>query len=65
MQDTSQRTAKTIRIKGYVYQLARVAAVMSRKSLGQWLESAILEKLSRERVPTPLETNGKDHGLGI
>ena len=64
MQDTSQRTAKTIRIKGYVYHLARVAAVMSRTSLGQWLESAILEKLSRERYQTPLETNGKDHGLG-
>ena len=64
MQDTSERTAKTIRIKGYVYHLARVASVMSRKSLGQWLECAILEKLSRERVPTLQETNGTDHGLG-
>ena len=48
MQHTFQRTAKTIRIKGYVYHLARVAAVMSSNSLGQWLEGAILEKLDRE-----------------
>ena len=48
MQDNSGRAAKTIRIKEDAYYEARVAAVTSRKSLGQWLEEAIREKLDRE-----------------
>ena len=42
------RTAKTIRMNEEKYHLARVAAVTSKKSLGQWLEEAIDEKLERE-----------------
>ncbi len=48
MQNTSGRAAKTIRIKEDAYYEARVAAVTSRKSLGQWLEEAIQEKLGGE-----------------
>ncbi len=55
MTDGSQRTAKTIRIYEDAYHQARVAAVTSKKSLGQWLEEAISEKLARE------ETTGQ-HG---
>ncbi len=51
MQNTSGRAAKTIRIKEDAYYEARVAAVTSRKSLGQWLEEAIQEKLGREPEP--------------
>ena len=48
MSDRIQRTAKTIRIHPDAYHQARVAAVTSQKSLGQWLEEAISEKLARE-----------------
>ena len=48
MTDGSQRTAKTIRLYEDAYHQARVAAVTSKKSLGQWLEEAISEKLARE-----------------
>lgn len=49
MRDDSQRAAKTIRMNQDMYYQARVAAVTSKKSLGQWLEEAISEKLSREQ----------------
>ena len=49
MNDDAQRTAKTIRMNEDVYHQARVASVTSKKSLGQWLEEAITEKLSREQ----------------
>jgi len=52
MQNGSERTAKTIRMKQDVYHQARVAAVISRKSLADWLEEAIREKLDREPQPT-------------
>ena len=35
-------------MKESVYHYAKVAAVMSRKSLGQWIEEAIMEKNDRE-----------------
>ena len=49
MQDTSERIAKSIRMRADLYHQARVASVVARKSLGQWLEEAIREKLVRER----------------
>ena len=48
MADESRRTAKTIRIYENAYHQARVGAVTSKKSLGQWLEEAISEKLAKE-----------------
>ena len=48
MQNTSDRTMKTIRMNEDAYYQARVASVMARKSLGEWLEEAIREKLDRE-----------------
>ena len=44
------RAAKTIRMKEGIYHQAKVAAVMSRKSLGQWMEEAVIEKFQREVV---------------
>ena len=43
-----KRISKTIRIRDDVFHQARVSAVSSRKSLGLWLEEAILEKAHRE-----------------
>ena len=59
MSDMHRRTAKSIRINEEVYYRARVAAVISRKSLGQWLEEAVEEKLSREGVPPFLASKGQ------
>ena len=52
MPQDAERKAKTIRMNEEVYHHARVAAVTSRKSLGQWLEEAIAEKLEREHRST-------------
>jgi predicted HicB family RNase H-like nuclease len=49
MNNGSDRVAKTIRMSEEAYHAARVAAVTSKKSLGQWLEEAIFEKVSREQ----------------
>jgi predicted HicB family RNase H-like nuclease len=49
MNDDNKRTAKTIRLNEQSYHQARIASVSARKSLGQWLEEAILEKLRREQ----------------
>ena len=48
MSNRPQRTAKTIRIYEDAYHQARVAAVPSKKTIGQWLEEAIREKLAKE-----------------
>jgi predicted HicB family RNase H-like nuclease len=49
MQNEIQRTAKTIRMNEEAYHHARVASVSCKKSLGQWLEEAISEKLQRDQ----------------
>lgn len=51
-QNSAGRAAKTIRMNEDVYHEARVAAVTSRKSLAEWLEEAIREKLDRGPQPT-------------
>ena len=54
MPDKSRRVAKTIRMREDVYHQARITAVISGKSLGQWIEEAVLEKVHREAVhPLP------------
>ena len=52
MKAKSKRSAKTIRMTEDAYYQAKVAAVVSRKSLGQWIEEAILEKVERESIDT-------------
>ena len=47
MSDSSRRIAKSIRIRESAYHQARIAAVTSRQSIGEWLEEAIEEKLER------------------
>ncbi len=48
MQERSVRAPKTIRMRENMHHLARMAAVMSRRNLGEWIEEAILEKVERE-----------------
>ena len=42
------KTPRNIRIRPSVLHQARVVAVTRKKTLGQWLEEAILEKIERE-----------------
>ena len=46
---TGRKPNFSIRIDPNALQQARKAAVMQKKTLGQWLEEAILEKVGRER----------------
>ncbi len=48
IEDMSVRAAKTIRMRDEIYHQAKVAAVVSRKSVGQWIEEAVAEKVRRE-----------------
>ena len=62
MKDKSSRKAKTIRMDEDVYHQARIAAVISSKSLGQWIEEAVGEKLSNEEVQLPRATRRQLNG---
>jgi len=46
------KTPRNIRIRPSVLHQAKVAAVTAKKSLGQWLEEAIAEKMEREQKPS-------------
>lgn len=43
------KTPRNIRIRPSVLHQARIAAVIQNKTLGQWLEDAIMEKIEREQ----------------
>ena len=60
MSDMRRRVAKSIRINDEAYYRARVAAVISRKSLGRWLEEAVEEKLDRDGIPPLLVSRGQE-----
>ncbi len=55
IEDMSVRAAKTIRMREDIYHQAKVAAVVSRKSVGQWIEEAVAEKVHREATHPLLE----------
>ena len=44
------RVAHSIKIKLSILRKGRVAAVTQNKTLGQWLEEAIVEKIDREQT---------------
>ena len=46
---TEPRVAHSVKIKLSILRKGKVAAVVSNKTLGQWLEEAILEKIDREQ----------------
>ena len=48
MENSQERVAVRIGVKPDILHKARVAAVKQRKTLGRWLEEAIVEKIERE-----------------
>ena len=46
---TGRKPNSSIRVDLDILHQARVAAVIKKKTLGQWLEEAILEKIEREQ----------------
>jgi len=46
---TGRKPNTSIRVDLDILHQARVAAVSAKKTLGQWLEEAILEKIEREQ----------------
>ena len=46
---TGRKPNFSIRIDPNALQQAKEAAIIQKKTLGQWLEEAILEKIGRER----------------
>jgi len=46
--NSEQRRVKALRIRDAIHLRARVAALASRISFGEWIEQAIIEKLERE-----------------
>jgi predicted HicB family RNase H-like nuclease len=55
MKEKHRWPTTSIRVNPEVFHQARVAAVTQKKTLGQWLEEAIVEKIERERK---LKTEG-------
>lgn len=51
MSGKEARPTTSVRIKLDILHQARVAAVSQKKTLGQWLEEAIMEKIEREQKP--------------
>ena len=50
MDKKGQRPNLSIRMRPEILQQARIAAVTSKKTLGKWLEEAIMEKIEREKL---------------
>ena len=49
MKENKSKPTTSIRVDPEVLQQARIAAVTSKKTLGKWLEEAIVEKIEREK----------------
>ena len=49
MKTKEHRPITALRIKPDIFHKARIAAVTQKKTLGLWLEEAILEKIDREQ----------------
>ena len=52
MQKKRAKPAVGVRVDPEILHQARVRAVTQRKTLGRWLEEAIIEKLKREEKST-------------
>jgi len=50
MKESKRKPNTSIRMDPEMLHQARVAAVTQKKTLGQWLEEAIVEKIEREQV---------------
>ena len=52
MKEKHRWPTTSIRANPEVLHQARIAAVTHKKTLGKWLEEAILEKIDREQKPS-------------
>ena len=53
---------RNIRIRPNVLHQAHIAAVIQKKTLGQWLEEAILERIEREQKLGKEESKDEKRG---
>ena len=49
MKKSKAKPTTSIRVDPSILHKARVAAVITKKTLGEWLEEAIVEKVEREK----------------
>ena len=49
MKESKAKPTTSIRVDPEVLRQARIAAITSKKTLGKWLEEAIIEKIEREK----------------
>ena len=56
--------SKTVQMTEEAYHRARVAAVLSQQTLGQWLEEAVAERFEREAAPVLLGSAGQTYPGG-
>ncbi len=50
MNESKGKPTTSIRVNPEILHQARIAAVTSKKTLGKWLEEAIMEKVEREKL---------------
>jgi len=62
MKEKHRWPTTSIRANPEVLHQARVAAVTQKKTLGQWLEEAILEKIEREQKLGKEESKDEKRG---
>jgi len=58
MKTKEHRPITALRIKPDIFHKGRVAAITEKKTLGQWLEEAIVEKIERGHKLN-IETKGR------
>ena len=58
MENFPEATPRAVPVTERAYYQARVAAAINQKSLGDWLEEAIIEKVHREHRPPVQRTRG-------
>ena len=49
MKESKAKPTTSVRVDPSILHKARVAAVTTKKTLGKWLEEAIVEKIDREK----------------
>lgn len=49
MKESKAKPTTSVRVDPEVLHQARIAAVTAKKTLGKWLEEAILQKIEREK----------------
>ncbi|GAG86372.1 unnamed protein product [marine sediment metagenome] len=59
MKEKHRWPTRSIRANPEVLHQARIAAVTQKKTLGQWLEEAIVEKIEREQEKKGYQTKSR------